>query len=435
MNSVGTDWSKAPLSEVTSLIKDGSHGSHFDVDGGIPFLSAKDVRDGKLFIPSDCRRISQFDFSLIHKNYQIKPADILLTIVGTIGRACLVSETDPQFSVQRSVAILRPNRVDAEYLYHFVRSYDFQKNMRDFINASAQGGVYLSSLAKCVVGYPIAKAEQTKIAEILSALDRAVEQTEAVIAKQQRIKTGLMQDLLTKGIDEHGNIRSEAIYEFKDSPMGRIPVEWNCEMLQDVLELIIDYRGRTPKKIGMEWGDGEIPALSANNVEMGKINFSKDTYYGSNALYRRWMTGGIVLKGDVVMTTEAPLGNVAQIPDRRQYILSQRVILLRGKRNILVNDFLADYLTWERFQNAMAVQSSGTTATGIQRKKFEKLFIALPKPKEQEIISQRINGLTENVNSESATLSKLQSLKIGLMQNLLTGKVRVTELLKRQASR
>ena len=70
--------------------------------------------------------------------------------------------------------------------------------------------------------------EQAKIAEVLSTVDRAIEETEALIAKQQRIKTGLMQDLLTRGIDEHGNLRSEQTHEFKDSPLGRIPVEWDA---------------------------------------------------------------------------------------------------------------------------------------------------------------------------------------------------------------
>ena len=75
------------------------------------------------------------------------------------------------------------------------------------------------------------KSEQTKIAEILSTVDQAIEQTEALIAKQQRIKTGLMQDLLTRGIDEDGNLRSEETHEFKDSPLGRIPVEWDVKLL------------------------------------------------------------------------------------------------------------------------------------------------------------------------------------------------------------
>ena len=68
--------------------------------------------------------------------------------------------------------------------------------------------------------------QQHQIAEILSTLDEAIEQTESLIAKQQRIKTGLMQDLLTRGIDEHGNLRFEQTHQFKDSPLGRIPVEW-----------------------------------------------------------------------------------------------------------------------------------------------------------------------------------------------------------------
>src|SRR5699024_6212966 len=78
--------------------------------------------------------------------------------------------------------------------------------------------------------------EQSKIAEVLSTVDRAIAQTEALIAKQQRIKTGLMQDLLTRGIDEHGNLRNEATHTFKDSPLGRIPVEWQIASLYDLSE-------------------------------------------------------------------------------------------------------------------------------------------------------------------------------------------------------
>jgi hypothetical protein len=86
--------------------------------------------------------------------------------------------------------------------------------------------------------YNLTKPEQTKIAEILSTVDRAIEQTEALIAKQQRIKTGLMQDLLTRGIDERGNLRSEQTHQFKDSRLGRIPVEWEVGELESVSEFV-----------------------------------------------------------------------------------------------------------------------------------------------------------------------------------------------------
>ena len=215
-----TDWTTGRLGSVTSLIKDGTHGTHEDVAEGVPLLSAKDVRDGVLKIPDDCRRISESDYKVIHKNYSIQDQDILVTIVGTIGRCYRVTGSEPLFTIQRSVAVLRPDAIDSNYLFHFCRSESFQRQLRDVTNASAQGGVYLGALANCKIDYPCEELEQSKIAEILSTVDRVIEQTEALIEKQQRIKTGLMQDLLTRGIDKKGNLRSEDTHKFKDLPWG-----------------------------------------------------------------------------------------------------------------------------------------------------------------------------------------------------------------------
>ena len=99
-------------------------------------------------------------------------------------------------------------------------------------SGSTRYGLPVSAIESVEIPTP-PKPEQTKIAEILSTVDRVIEQTEALIAKQQRIKAGLMQDLLTCGIDEHGNLRSEETHKFKDSPLGRIPVEWAIKSLND----------------------------------------------------------------------------------------------------------------------------------------------------------------------------------------------------------
>ncbi|WP_373538636.1 restriction endonuclease subunit S [Chamaesiphon sp.] len=183
----------------------------------------------------------------------------------------------------------------------------------------------------------------------------------------------------------------------------------------------MDFRGRTPKKLDMEWGSGEIPALSANNVEMGKINFSKECYLASDALYRKWMTKGDTQKGDVVLTTEAPLGNVAVIPDNQKYILSQRVILLRANSADLCSDYLSHYLMSECFQNLMCQQSSGTTATGIQRAKLEPLLIKFPSSKiEQTQIAAVLSTIDRAITQTEAIIAKQQRIKTGLMQDLLT---------------
>ena len=117
--------------------------------------------------------------------------------------------------------------------------------------------------------FPSDKKEQEKIAEVLSTIDRAIAQTEAIITKQQRIKTGLMQDLLTKGIDENGNIRSEATHEFKDFAIGRIPIEWDTLKAKDVCLLIT--KGTTPKQRDRENDNYPIPFLRVQNITFDSV--------------------------------------------------------------------------------------------------------------------------------------------------------------------
>lgn len=85
------------------------------------------------------------------------------------------------------------------------------------------------------------------------------------------------------------------------------------ESIGELCEVIMDFRGRTPKKLGADWGGGDIPALSANNVLHRRIDLQKETNYGSPALYEKWMTRGDLREGDVLFTTEAPLGNVVRL--------------------------------------------------------------------------------------------------------------------------
>jgi type I restriction enzyme S subunit len=196
---------------------------------------------------------------------------------------------------------------------------------------------------------------------------------------------------------------------------------WKSKPLSGLLSLIIDFRGKTPKKLGMEWGNGDIPALSASNVGMGRIDFSKECYFGSETLYRKWMTKGDARMGDVVLTTEAPLGNVAQIPDGRRYILSQRTVLLRANDAEVCNDYLRHYLTSEWFQNLMRQQSSGTTATGIQRAKLETLPVNFPVSKpEQAIITGILAMMDRAIEETEVLIAKQRRIKTGLVQELLT---------------
>jgi type I restriction enzyme S subunit len=212
---------------------------------------------------------------------------------------------------------------------------------------------------------------------------------------------------------------------YKQTEVGVIPEDWEYQTILELSQQIIDYRGRTPKKLGMEWGQGDIPALSAGNVKMGYIDFSQECYVGSKALYKRWMTQGEVKKNDIIFTTEAPLGNVALIPDEREYILSQRTILLQIAPEYASSYFIFQIMLSTQFQKVLADYSSGSTAKGIQRKKFEQLPIPLPPLPEQRAIAAALSDVDALLAGLEQLIAKKRDLKQAAMQQLLTGQTRL----------
>ena len=212
---------------------------------------------------------------------------------------------------------------------------------------------------------------------------------------------------------------------YKQTDIGIIPNNWDTDSLLNISRQIIDYRGRTPKKLGMTWGGGDIPALSAGNVKMGYIDFKAECYFGSEALYRRWMTKGNLEKDDVLFTTEAPLGNVALVPDDQKYILSQRTVLLQLDKKRVVSRYIFQVMLSGRFQRLLADYSSGSTAKGIQRKKFEQLYVALPPLPEQRAIATALSDVDALLDGLDRLIAKKHDIKQAAMQQLLTGETRL----------
>ena len=212
---------------------------------------------------------------------------------------------------------------------------------------------------------------------------------------------------------------------YKQTEVGVIPEDWETDSMLRISRQIMDYRGRTPKKLGMDWGGGDIPALSAGNVKMGFVDFDAECYFGSEALYSRWMTRGDVAKDDILFTTEAPLGNVALVPDDRKYILSQRTILLQIHQERASSRFLFQMLLSDGFQRMLADYSSGSTAKGIQRKKFEQLCVAIPPLPEQRAIAAALSDVDTLLDGLERLIAKRRDVKRAAMQQLLTGQTRL----------
>ena len=154
---------------------------------------------------------------------------------------------------------------------------------------------------------------------------------------------------------------------------------WEQRNLLDNVLKITDFRGRTPKKLGMDWADSGYLALSALNVKDGYIDISSEAHYGDEALYRKWMSGNDLHKGQVLFTTEAPMGNVAQVPDDKKYILSQRTIAFNVDDGKMTEDFLAVLLKSQPVQNYLLSTSSGGTAKGVSQKTLSNLVVKVPR--------------------------------------------------------
>lgn len=189
------EWEEKKLGEITSLIKDGTHGTHRDVPNSDYYLlSAKNIIDGKLLITDSDRTISKDEFDKIYKNYSLKSGDILLSVVGTIGRV-MVFKGQQNIAFQRSVAFFRFPDFNSKFISYLMDSNDFQNELDRKKVVSAQPGIYLGDLSKIKMLLPKSIEEQTKIATFLSALDAKIDTVSTAINQTQDFKKGLLQQM------------------------------------------------------------------------------------------------------------------------------------------------------------------------------------------------------------------------------------------------
>lgn len=165
--------------------------------------------------------------------------------------------------------------------------------------------------------------------------------------------------------------------------------EWKEYVLEDCMDAIIDYRGKTPKKTS-----SGVPLITAKIIKNGSILPTQE--YIAEADYDSWMRRGIPKIGDVLLTTEAPLGEVAQISDPN-IALAQRVITLRGKKNFLNNDFLKYLLISPQSQAELSGRSSGTTVLGIKQSELRKIKLRIPEYQQQEKIAVILKSLDDKI--------------------------------------
>ena len=363
------------------------------------------------------------------EKFKVEVGDVLITKDSEtpfdIGIPSIVTDSIEGLVCGYHLALLKPDKslIDSVYLAKQLGSNNTIAYYLKSASGSTRYGLSNGVIAKTPIPL-LPLPSQKKIAKISTTIDQLIEKTQALIDKYIAIKQGMMVDLFTRGIDLiSGQLRSsveQAPYLYKETELGWIPKGWDVDLIDNVLERIIDYRGKTPEKT--ETG---VPLITAKNIKIGFVE-SEPREYISSSSYDSWMTRGIPKLGDVLFTTEAPLANVAQIEIDAKVAFAQRVIILRCNDR-MNNDFLKYSLMSNDARVRIFSKGSGSTVEGIKQSQFRKLSITFPVDiKEQSEINRMLNKLNYKINSECSYLDKVLKMKSALMQDLLTGKIMVS---------
>ena len=315
-------------------------------------------------------------------------------------------------------------RCCVRWLAHFLQSH----RAKSFISLNATGtsgsmkNLPKSRLLAMPVAWPT-PIEQRRIADILDTLDEVIHTTEQIIAKLQHVKQGLLYDLLTRGLDENGELRDPMRHpeQFKDSPLGIVPADWRVTHLGDVVPRAV-YGVSVPLELG---GNG-IPVLRMNNLSDGEAELSELKYSASRKAREL-----LLRPGDILFNRTNSIEHVGRTGIWRgqleQASFASYLVRLDPDPSRLNGEFLCRWLNWLPTQiRIRRFATPGVQQVNINPTNLRKVTIALPTSmKEQQAIVSILTTLDARLASELAERCKLDALKSGLSEDLLTGRVNV----------
>lgn len=377
--------------------------------GRIPFLKIDDITSVKgRYVISSKQTITEEGLS--SSSAKIFPAGtVVTTMYGTIGATAILSK--PMATNQAIAAFLGLKGFKADYLHQLLK-YETSK-LASSASQTTQANISATVLKEYEVLVP-PLLEQKKIAAILSSVDEVIEKTRAQIDKLKDLKTGMMQELLTKGIGHT---------EFKDSLVGRIPASWRTQVLGEVFDL---KNGVNKDKTAFGHG---VPIISYKNVYVGggitDSNLTALVDMSDKELERFRVRYGDVF---FTRTSETPgeigFANI-YMGSRNDVVFNGFVIRGRQKTHCFDPGFLKYAFQNSSVRKQMMDSSKFTTRAGISGESLGKIEIAIPEISEQKAIANALDSIHGHILSLTNKLQAQKSLKKALMQDLLTGKVRV----------
>lgn len=432
-----SDWFDGQLADSIAALnagvsvnaEDRPHGS-----GEIGVLKTSAVSGGQ-FLPDQNKTVVEHERRLVAE--PVQGDSILVSRMNTpalVGESCYVREAHPSLFLPDRLWQLKPKdstKISMRWMSFVLQSAAYRRHVE--VHATGTSGsmknLPKSKLLALPISYP-GLTEQAQIAQILDTLDTAIFETESIIAKLKAVKQGLLHDLLTRGIDANGELRppqAEAPHLYKESPLGWIPQEWGIDSIARACSDVVDCPHSTP-----HYQDQGVLVARTMHIKDG-IFLDSLASRVSERQYRERIARLETQPGDLIFTREAPVGEAFVVPSGMRICLGQRVMLLRPRDGLLISEYLLAQVYSGAVKDRIATLTSGTTNPHLNVSDVKEFEIPLPPFVEQQGIADRLDELESRLQAEMREHQKLELLKSGLMDDLLTGRVRVTPLLEAAA--
>ena len=321
--------------------------------------------------------------------------------------------------------VLRPSSdLDAGFLIYLTFAGPFRK----LGEAEMQGSAGQQRIPdEFIRNFMIARPPVEEQRRLAAFLDRETATIDALVAKKERLiellqekRSALITRAVTKGLDPNVPMKDSGV-----EWIGEIPMNWNVSQLRRVVQKFVDYRGKTPEKAG-----SGIRLVTAKNIKHQIIDFSLSEEFIPEYLYDAWMVRGLPERGDVLITTEAPLGESAQIDDP-DIALAQRIILLKADRAKITNNYLKYHFAGDSGRSELRSRATGSTATGIKASHLKATLVPAPPVSEQKSITSYIERETGAIDALIVKIrdgiEHLRECRTALISAAVTGKIDVRE--------
>jgi type I restriction enzyme S subunit len=364
------------------------------------------------------------------EKYSLRPGDLLVCEGGEVGRTALWHGEREDTFFQKAIHRLRPRNgeVAPSYMLRFMRFAAERGHFTDLASQTSIAHLTQEKLALLEIPLP-PRDEQRRIAEILDTLDEAIRKTEQLIAKLKQVKQGLLYDLLTRGVDDNGELREPERHteQFKDSLLGRIPQAWEVVALGELAsERITNGVFKDPSRVGTG-----IPLVNVGDLyaDFGVDLRQVERFRASTVELSRFA----VVPGDIFFTRSSlALSGIAHCNIIREVkepaVFECHLMRLRTNRTRALPEFVAHWCRSPTARSFLMGRAKQVTMTTIAQPDIAPHPVPVPSLSEQRRIVDILDGHERRLVTEAEAGCKLRFLKHGLMEDLLTGRLRVTSL-------